>query len=81
MYEIYEAVQREIFAGAQRVKERYPQGTRVELIEMNDAYAPPVGTRGTVFGVDAIGSIMVMWDNGSTLNVLHGIDRVKKVDG
>ena len=34
-------------------KLRYPPGTRVELIHMEDAYAPvPPGTRGTVEMVD-----------------------------
>ena len=30
----------------------YPAGTRIELVQMNDAQAPPVGTRGTVIGVE-----------------------------
>ena len=37
-------------------------GTRVELVQMDHAQAPPVGTRGTVIGVDDTGSIMVDWD-------------------
>lgn len=37
----------------------YPAGTRIELVQMDDAQAPPVGTRGTVIGVDDTGSIMV----------------------
>ena len=57
----------------------YPAGTRVELVQMDDAQAPPVGTRGTVTGVDDTGSIMVDWDNGSGLNVIYGVDRVRKV--
>ena len=43
------------------------------------AQAPPVGTRGTVIGVDDTGSIMVAWDNGSGLNVIYGVDRCRKV--
>ena len=39
------------------LKEAYPKGTRLELIEMDDKQAPPVGTQGTVRGVDDIGSI------------------------
>ena len=46
---------------------------------MDDLQAPPPGTRGTVIGVDAIGSIMVSWDNGSGLNVVYGIDICKKI--
>ena len=34
---------------AERYKEMYPPGTRLELISMDDPYAPvPPGTRGTV---------------------------------
>ena len=57
----------------------YPAGTRIELVQMNDAQAPPVGTRGTVIGVDDTGSIMVDWDNGSGLNIIYGVDRCKEV--
>ena len=57
----------------------YPAGTRVELIKMDDVQAPPTGTNGTVTGVDDTGSLMVDWDNGSGLNVIYGIDCVRKV--
>ena len=60
-------------------RRQYPSGTRVELIRMNDEQAPPVGTRGTVRGVDDIGSIMVAWDNGSGLNVVYGEDLCRKI--
>ena len=40
--------------------------------------APPAGTKGTVIGVDDTGSIMVSWDNGSGLNVIYGVDSVRK---
>ena len=46
---------------------------------MDDPQAPPIGTKGTVIGVDAIGSIMVHWDNGSGLNVVYGEDVCRKV--
>ena len=61
------------------LRSRYPAGTRVELLQMDDVQAPPVGTLGTVWGVDDIGSIMVHWDNGSGLNVVYGIDVCRKV--
>ena len=61
----------------ERLRRRYPVGTRVELIQMEDPQAPPVGTKGTVKGVDGIGSIMVRWDNGSSLHVLYGVDKCK----
>ena len=46
---------------------------------MDDLQAPPIGTKGTVRGVDDTGSIMVDWDNGSGLNVVYGEDEVRKV--
>lgn len=61
------------------LKEIYPVGTRVKLIHMEDIQAPPKGTLGTVYGVDAIGSILVKWDNGSMLNVIFRVDRIEKV--
>ena len=30
----------------QALRERYPKGTRVELVQMDDSQAPPVGTKG-----------------------------------
>lgn len=61
-----------------QLREQYPAGTRVRLIRMDDKQAPPVGTCGTVTGVDDTGSLMVEWDNGGGLNVLWGIDEVRK---
>ena len=52
----------------------YKEGTRVELVSMDDFQAPPKGTRGTVMFVDDIGSIHVIWDTGSTLAVAYGED-------
>ena len=63
----------------QRLRLQYPAGTRVELVEMDDAQAPPIGTLGTVIGVDDTASLLVAWDNGSHLNVIYGVDRVKKL--
>ena len=46
---------------------------------MDDIQTPPVGTKGTVIGVDDIGSIMVAWDNGSSLHIVYGEDVCKKI--
>lgn len=62
------------------LKKQFPVGSRVELIKMDDKQAPPIGTRGTVKGVDDIGSIMVAWDNGSSLNVIYGEDECRVLD-
>ena len=63
------------------IRRDYPAGTRVELVRMDDPQAPPVGTKGTVLGVDNIGSIMVSWDNGCGLSVAFGEDLCRKVEG
>lgn len=65
--EIVEALRRE-----------YPAGCRVVLDFMDDPAAPPVGTQGTVIGIDAQASIMVNWDDGSGLSVTE-VDRIHKV--
>ena len=61
------------------LRRQYPVGTRVELVRMDDPQAPPIGTMGTVKGVDDIGSIMVAWDNGCGLSVAYGADICRKV--
>lgn len=61
------------------LRRQYPAGCRVELTQMEDPQAPPVGTLGTVIGVDDIGSIMVAWDNGSSLSVAYGEDHCRRV--
>lgn len=62
-----------------RIRRDFPAGCRVELLQMDDTQAPPIGTIGTVIGVDDTGSIMVRWDNGSGLNVVYGEDRCRRV--
>jgi len=62
------------------VRKIYPAGCRVELVQMDDTQAPPVGTKGTVLGVDDTGSLLMRWDTGSGLNVVYGEDVVKKLD-
>ena len=64
----------------EQIRKSYPIGTRVELVKMDDVQAPPIGTRGTVRGVDDTGSIMVAWDNGCGLNVVYGEDVFRKLD-
>ena len=62
-----------------RIRREYPAGCRVELLRMDDPQAPPIGTLGTVIGVDDTGSVMVRWDNGSGLHVVYGEDECRKV--
>lgn len=62
-----------------RLRSTYPPGSRVALLRMDDVQAPPIGTQGTVTGVDDTGSLLVNWDNGSGLNVVWEVDAVRKV--
>ena len=64
----------------QALRERFPRGARVELVKMDDPQAPPIGTKGTVLGVDDIGSIMIAWDSGGSLNVVYDEDICRKVE-
>ena len=59
----------------EKLRKRFPKGARVELDCMDDFQASPRGTRGTVQGVDDLGSILVHWDTGSSLSVVYGEDK------
>lgn len=65
---------------AKRSREQYPPGTRIELLEMEDPFAPiEPGTRGTVKTVDDAGQLHMHWDNGRTLAVVPGEDSFRKL--
>lgn len=62
------------------LRDRYPEGCRVELVCMNDPYTRLVpGDQGEVVFVDDIGTIHVAWDNGSSLGVAYGEDVIKRL--
>ena len=62
------------------LRKRYPKGTRVKLISLEDPYSRlPEGTKGTVDAVDDIGTIHVRWDNGSGLGIVPGVDEIKVI--
>lgn len=61
------------------LRREYPAGTKVELLEMDDRQAPPVGTIGEVIAVDDIGQLVMKWQNGSGLNLIPGVDSFRKV--
>ena len=52
------------------LREQYPSGCRVKLVQMDDPYRDlKAGVMGTVMHVDDIGTIHVAWGCGSTLGV------------
>lgn len=65
----------------QALRERYPKGTRVELVQMDDPYNRKLvpGCKGTVLAVDSIGTIHVSWDCGSSLGIVYGVDSCRKI--
>ena len=64
-----------------QLKEYYKPGTKVRLVHMNDPYTQiPVGTIGEVLCVDSLGTLHVMWSNGSTLGVVFREDSVVKIE-
>ena len=65
----------------EHLRENFPVGCRVELLRMDDDQAPPEGTLGTVIGVDALGTIHVNWDNGSSLGIAYGEDQCRVLVG
>lgn len=64
----------------ERVERLNPVGCRVKLLEMDDPFPPPIGMLGTVYGHDDLASVLVHWDNGSSLSVVYGVDRINRVE-
>ena len=59
----------------ERMQEKYPPGTRVEVISLcNEEEHLKPGMKGTVVGVDDQLALLVHWDNGSSLSLLIGQD-------
>ena len=64
-----------------QLRDYYTPGSRVELISMNDPYSKlKRGDKGSVTGVDDIGTIHVNWDCGSSLGVVFGEDKCQKIE-
>ena len=64
----------------ERMRTHYPPGTRVQLLRMDDPYAPvPSGTRGTVTHVDDMGQLQMRWDNGQSLALIPEEDIFRKL--
>lgn len=62
------------------LRERYPAGTRIRLIQMDDAFAPvPLGTTGSVAIIDDAGNIHMKWDNGRSLALIEGVNEFEVI--
>lgn len=60
------------------LRKQFTTGYKVKLVEMDDPFAPPIGTTGVIRYVDDIGTIHVKWENGSGLGVVYGKDIIKR---
>lgn len=67
-------------AKVEMLREKYPAGTILELVSMDDPQAPEPGTKGKVVYVDDMGTIHIQWDNGSSLGLIYGEDSFKIID-
>ena len=65
----------------ERIKVRYPAGTRIRLVYMDDPYAPiPSGTKGVVQAVDDAGQLIMKWDNGRSLSLVPSEDSFSVIE-
>lgn len=65
---------------AQRMKDNYPPGTRIMLLQMGDDPRPiEPNTRGTVKAVDDIGTLHCAFDNGRSLGIVPDEDSFRKL--
>lgn len=61
------------------IKKKYPIGSIIKLTKMDDPYAPPIGTIGEIIDIDDIGSLLIRWENGSSLRVTAHDDKIEIV--
>ena len=62
------------------LRREYTNGCSVVLDQMDDPYRiMPAGLKGKVESVDDTGTIHVSWENGSSLGVVYGVDKLHRV--
>ena len=63
------------------LRETYQYGTRVTLLYLEDEDEKiPLGTKGTVYGVDTRGFIIGRWDNGEEMFLYSELDEVQVLE-
>lgn len=64
----------------QKIKQKYPIGSRVQLLYTNDPYTSvKPGDVGSVVYVDDIGTIHVDWEKKGMLGIILGEDKVVRI--
>lgn len=64
----------------ERIKKKYPVGTRIRLNHMADNYGIEDETLGSVAYVDDEGQIHMNWDNGRTLALIESEDSFEIIE-
>lgn len=64
----------------ERIKKKYPVGTRIRLNHMTDNYGVEDETLGSVAYVDDEGQIHMNWDNGRTLALIESEDSFEIIE-
>lgn len=67
-------------AEVEAIRKKYPKGTKIKCINMDDGMPIKGGTIGEVEFVDDIGSIFMIWPNGRTTALIPGVDDFEIVD-
>jgi hypothetical protein len=65
-----------------RLRKKFPPGTLVELVSMDDPYNDKLkpGARGKIVSINSIGDAEVDWDCGSKLSCIYSVDEYKRID-
>lgn len=64
----------------EKLREMYPEGTKIILQEMQGESRMAKGLKGTVTHVDDVGQIHMKWENGSSLALNVEVDTFKKIE-
>ena len=64
----------------EKLREIYPEGTKIILQEMQGESQMTKGLKGTVTHVDDAGQIHMRWENGSSLALNVEVDTFKKIE-
>lgn len=64
----------------EKLREMYPEGTKIILQEMQGESQMSYGLKGTVTHVDDAGQIHMRWENGSSLALNVEVDSFKKIE-
>ena len=65
----------------EKLRAKYPKGTKIRLIHMNDPQPIPFGTIGEVALIDDAGNIHMIWQNGRSLAIIEGVDDFEVISG